>query len=362
MSKNAFFIVLGFAALAAVTAYLVAGSRAPQTAVEVNAKLVPGLSERLNEVDRIVLTGAGGEAKVTLDRGEAAWTLAQRDGYAVQPAKVRTLLIEVADARLIERKTSRSENYPVLGVEDVADENAAGIEITLEGGVDDARFIIGKSARGNNAVYVRRSDEDTAWVADKRLRVDQKPADWLIKDLIDVNAARVQRVTITHPDGEVVDAVRGEANFEVADLPEGKTLSSPTVANALAGVLDDLKFNDVVARERFDAGDAEPVAVRFETSDGLVINATVTEVANKYYLALITEAQAADAVQLGPEDDAAAGELSPEQQVASMLEAIRNQSDDINARVAQWVFTIPLFKYEQLTRTKADLIGDEDQS
>jgi hypothetical protein len=358
MNKKSFFLVLGIAALAALSAYLVADRRALQTTVAADAVLVPGLSERLNDVSQVVITGAGGEVKVTLDRGESAWTVAQRDGYVAQPAKIRSFLIELADARLVERKTAREENYPALGVQDIASESATGVEIAVAGVGDDARFIIGKSTRGGNAVYVRRSDEETAWVADKRLRVERKPVDWLVKDLIDVNAARVQRVTITHPDGEVVDAVRGEANFEVADLPDGKTLSSPTAANALAGVLDDLKFEDVLAKERFDAGDAQPVMVRFETSDGLVIDASATAANNKYYLALSTTARAVDAAALGSADAAAEGGVSPEQKVATMLEAISNQSAQINARVDGWVFTIPLFKYEQLARTKADLIGE----
>ncbi len=43
--------------------------------------------------------------------------------------------------------------------------------------------------------------------------------------------------------------------------------------------------------------------------------------------------------------------------------AITAQSDEINARVDGWVFTIPLFKYENLSKRLADFVAsDSDEA
>lgn len=352
--------LIAAAVLAAVLAFVVAQNRAPNTQVVDEAPLFAGLNERINDVDRVTITGAGDEIKVSLVRGEDAWTVAERGGYRADPAKVRKLLIDLANARLIERKTSRPENYSALGVEDVADAAAAGIKITL-GGLDavDA-VILGNSARNNAAMYARRSSEAASWVADTRLRIDQKPEAWLVKDLIDVNASRVKQVRITHADGEVVEAIRGAENFEVTNLPDGKSLSSPNVADAMAGVLDDLKFEDVVAAADFPAENTPAATVVYQTSDGLEVNATATAASGKFYLSLTTKPLQLDAQAFASNDEPAEGAPSAAEKAVAMFAAMQTQSAQINARVDGWVYTIPLFKYEQLTRRITDLVGEEE--
>ena len=362
MQRNSFYAIAVVAIAAAGAAYFVAQSRAPQTSATGDPALVLGLSEHLNDVTAITVTEAGNRDVVTLVRGESSWGVGQRNGYAADAGMVRKLLIEIADARLVEQKTARVENYGALGVTDIGDASASGVQIALAGLGDDVAFVIGNGTRGSAATYVRRSAEAASWVANKRLRVEQSPSQWLVKDLIDINASRVVRMTLTHADGEVVEVRRVGANFDVANLPGGKPLSSPSVANPMAEVLNNLKFDDVTHADAFDAGDAQPVALRFETSDGLVVEGTATAANNKYYVALTTTAQ-----QQPPEafadESADEGAPTPEQKAVSMFAAITAQSDEINARVDGWVFTIPLFKYENLSKRLADFVAsDSDEA
>ena len=371
MQGKSLFLIVG-AAVAAVVAYLVAQSRAPTTELATQVALVPALSERLNDVTQVSIAGPGNVPLVTLVRGEDRWGIAERGGYAADTSKVRRLLIDLGDARLVEQKTSREENYSALGVGAIDSDTAGGIQVSIDGIGDAAPVIIGKPSRGTGAVYVRRADEAASWAADKRLRVDRDPSDWLIKDLVDINAARVKSVRIEHADGEVLEATRGEVNFSVANLPDDASLSSPTAANALADVFDDLRFEDVVPASEFDTGDAPSTTATYLTSDGLKLTAVATAANGKYYVSAATEPVPVDPAQFvePTAEDAAteegdapadsAPEPTPEQKAAAMLEAMTAQSADINARVSGWVFTIPLYKYEQLTRRVADFVASED--
>lgn len=375
MQGKSLYLVIGAVAAAAI-AFFVAQSRAPQTELATDQALVPGLADALNDVTRIVVTGAGGETKVALSKGDTQWSVDQRGGYRADPAAIRTFLIDLGDAQLIEQKTARAENYPTLGVEDIDVADAGGVSVALEGAGDMAPVIIGKPARGTASVYVRRAGDATSWVANKRLRVERDPAKWLVKDLLDINAARVASIRVEHADGEVFEATRGAAGFDVANLPDGATLESPTAANELAEVFDDLKFEDVTPLADFDAGDAPKTVTTYSTTDGLKLTATTVATDGKYYMMAMTEpftvnpdrfdeAQSDEEDAAAPAGESAAGgstDPSPEEKVAAMFDAMTSQSTDLNERLEGWVFTIPLFKYELLNRRVADyLAADEDE-
>ena len=61
---------------------------------------------------------AGDARVVELKRRASSWTVSERDNYPADEAKLRKLLIAIADAKLDEEKTSNPESYATLGVED----------------------------------------------------------------------------------------------------------------------------------------------------------------------------------------------------------------------------------------------------
>ena len=56
------------------------------------------------------------------------------------------------------------------------------------------------------------------------------------------------RVTVTHPDGEVVSVAKADAdqsNFDVEAMPEGRELQYASIANVMGTVLSNLGLQDV---------------------------------------------------------------------------------------------------------------------
>ncbi|MEO1574986.1 MAG: hypothetical protein AAFU65_08505, partial [Pseudomonadota bacterium] len=111
MQGKSLYLLIG-AALAVAVAVFVGQSRAPDTTLATEQALVPGLEAGLNDVTRVVITGPGDEVKVTLTRGDDRWGVDERGGYVADTADIRKLLIDLGEARLVEQKTSREENYP----------------------------------------------------------------------------------------------------------------------------------------------------------------------------------------------------------------------------------------------------------
>ena len=97
------------------------------------ALLLPDLKGQLNDIRRVVITGPGNEVIATLERGAELWTVAERNNYPADVGSIRKNLLALAEARIVEEKTSSPEFYERLGVQDLADEGAGGVQLTLTG-------------------------------------------------------------------------------------------------------------------------------------------------------------------------------------------------------------------------------------
>ena len=119
------FIVLSIAALAAIIGalFLASGRNPPRDSG--GAPLLPGLAAELDTVTAVVLRKGAPAPAVSLRKLAAGWAVAERGDYPADAAKVRTLLISLGDAAVIEEKTANPANYPAIGVDDPAAEHPA---------------------------------------------------------------------------------------------------------------------------------------------------------------------------------------------------------------------------------------------
>ncbi len=386
-------IVLGAAAVLAVgAALLVDRARAPKSDVSARAGLlVPELREHVNDVTRINLTAANNQAAVTLVRGDQGWTVAQRGNYPADVGKLREYLLRLADATLLEEKTSNKERYADLGVEDITAPTAKGMLLELDGLPTPARVFIGNpNAQGGGGTFVRLPEQASSWLAKGSLVPEKNPADWLAKDLPGVAAERIASVTITHADGKVVRVAKkaeGDGTFVIADIPKGRDPSSEYVANGLGSVLSELRLDDVAALAEV-APPATATRVRYTTFDGLVVDASAWKVGDKAHAtfkasldaatadahAAAAQARAAAdhaaAVAAAPKAEADATEATPATTAPAPPLAVTDPAKDreqrraaLDAEVAKldaaftgWSFVLPAYKYANIDKSLEDLL------
>ena len=91
--------------------------------------LYPALKNELNAVTAVRIFQPGDTRAVELLRKDSRWTVTERSGYAADGAKVRKLLLALAEAKPVEEKTFNPENYPALGVEDTSAATAGGARV-----------------------------------------------------------------------------------------------------------------------------------------------------------------------------------------------------------------------------------------
>jgi len=370
---------------------------------EQTSYLVPALRDHVNDVDKLVLIGAENKPIATLTRGADGWSIAEKGGFAADTGKLREFLLKLADAKPIEQKTASKDKYTALGVEDVSDKDAKGVEIELGGLGQPVKLIVG-NANARGGTFVRRAGDAQSWLASGSLNIDRKPENWLRKDLVDVPANRVASVSITRGDGKKVDVAKQaetDANFKLADVPKGREAGSEFTVNGIAATLGGLKFDDVVAAQDAPPGD-KPLKARYATFDGLVIDITAWEKDGKDYAQFIAttdpdqagkhiaaqqeKAKADSDAQVSsqqknatPADgtskegdtskpaDASANAASaapakppevadPAKDREQKLAALDKEASDLNARFKDWTFILPAYKYANINKSPDDLL------
>lgn len=382
--------------VAVVAAFAINHSRQPVREFSARADaLVEGLGDHVNDVTSLVLTTANKQKVVELERSGKGWTVASKGGYPADLGKLREYLLKVADANLIERKTENKERYADLGVSDVAEPAAKGIEVAIAGLAKPVAFIAGTFNSQAAGTYVRRSDDAQSWLAKGNLIPDKNAADWLQKDLANIPSDRVASVVITQPDGKALRVSRKapeDANYTIADLPKGREASSEFAANGLASVLADLRIDDVAPSTEVAAPE-HATRVRYATFDGLVIDASVWQVGERHHATFaasldsdvaekhiaMEQAKAADAKakeggQKQPEDaadgkaeSAPASEakaddakkpapVDPARDREERLAALKTEVEKLNASFNGWTFVLPPYKAGNMTKSMDDML------
>lgn len=331
------------AVLVALGALAFVGQREQQPQTVAGESLFPGLEDALDDVSRVEIIGAGNELIATLERGDPDWVVAERDGYPADLTKTRHALLSLAETTILEATTANPALHDRLGVEDVADESAVGTLVRLVGPANPVEIVVG-NAEGEYQRYVRRQGEEQSYLINRDPEIYTEITDWLATEIIDIDADRIKQVTVTRTDETLVvlKEVRGETNFTVRDIPEGRELRYDSIPNVMGSVLSDLTLDDVSRATEFTQ---DVIETEFLTFDGLVISAQSSE-----------------------EDDNAWASFSASVDPDLPAESEQTRADaeaeaaEINARVGGWRYRIPTVKFEQLTRAMDDLLQEVEEA
>lgn len=352
--------------------------------------LAPDLKARLNDVSSISITDSKGE--LTIERAENDWRVQEKAGYPANTATLGQVLRALADARKIEQKTANPSLYDKLGVQNPAD-GGDGVLVTGKGPDFSFSVIVGKTAPGDFR-YARIPDEAQSWLIDKDPKLPDAPGGWLESDIVDIAPAAVQTVEIHHADGETIRLHKDSADattFDVGEIPKGRELSYPTVANGIAGALGNLTLDDVAKAGKDEM--ADPVNVRYETFDGLRVDVVAGRLGENTWLTLHasaepgktptpTQAEAATDANKPAEEPKAAdataasdGDQAPQGSDEPAASEAGAKADDkpasgptpeekaasINERTAGWRYQVASYKADQLTRRWEDLLKAKDE-
>jgi hypothetical protein len=308
------------------------GNRAVSEAAP-GQRALPGFADRLDHLAALRLTR--GNVTVNLRNGGRAWTIAEKGDYPADQARVRGLLLRLAELELIEPKTDKPGLLPRLDLDDPANGKSTEITATDRNGAVAGRIIIGRGrpsdiTAGEAGVYVRQPGSDQAWLARGSFNLGGDAIAWLDRRIIDIPPARVASVVLTGADGAAAIVARASADLPLAldSVPADLRPRPDAVLAAPAGALNELELTDVKPISDPQAVGSGGTTAAVTTFDGLVVGLR------------LTPPEAGDWLTITATGDGNAA----------------TEAAALNARLSHWRFAIPAARAKLLRTTLADLV------
>lgn len=314
-------------------------------------KLFPKLASEASQIATIEVRQ--GDSTVTLERTGGSWGLKTRGNYPADPVKVRTLLVGLAEADLVESKTRRPDRYAALELEEPADKSAKSRSVRMldAKGKLIGEVVIGKKRQdllgtGKGGTYVRKPGDPQTWLANAELDTSAMAKDWLKTSLYTTDAAKISRVTLEIPgeqplrverqaapakdDKDAKQSVPDQAPAKLQFVgfpPADKKLKDASAAEGIARALASIDIEDV---RKLDAPPASPgvSTVKLEVADGPTATLRLRKDGDAHWLTL-----------------AATGEGEA-----------KKAADEINQRAQGWEFKIAAYKADLILKKRADLL------
>ncbi|MDC9724567.1 MAG: DUF4340 domain-containing protein [Gammaproteobacteria bacterium] len=315
--------------------------------------LFPELYGQLNGVDTIKIKSSQDE--FTLYKEGEDWFIKERWSFFADFNLVKRALVDLSEAKILERKTDKPEQLAVLSLEGM-EQGGESIHINLLQGEEVvAGLVLGRERElgqtgGERQFYVRRAGEERAWLAEGYLNINPLMLNWIKSEVINIARERIAQVNIIQPNGSTATIISlGQKDkFGTPEDRDETVFKYAQLGYDIAGSLFQLKMEDVQPASDFSRGESEIVTAEFLTFDGLkIITETSFDSEDGYYYSTIR----AESSVLGdaPKDIQALNVLKTADQVQEEITVLNKQFDS-------WVYRFGGFVGTNLMRSEADMV------
>ena len=323
-----------------------------------NALWLPELKPVLPQLRKVALQSSS--ERVTLERTEAGWGVVERSGYPVDFKSLEELLRAVSEARLLEQKTSKPEYFSRLGLVDIEQPQSKAVLLELWAAPEQAlvRVLLGDPAETRKGRYVRAASGTETWLIDQSPEPLTGAADWIDRHFLDVDFARVARVTRTLPNGTGFVAERATpeaASLSVRELPEGRKPRYEAVFDGAARAVLSAEIEDVKPLKQSDFAAEDTVKTLIETKDGLELEVDATKDESGSWVRVKAQAVAArteDTRTAEPAALDAADAAAAETDGVELAGAVDPPDPAaIDKRLGNWTFKVSDYVYGELSKS-----------
>ena len=327
------------AVIAVVLAALALWHQASLVAPKYTAQtFFPNLSAEVRNVARIHIASHKYGAFDIVFEPSKGYVLPGEHNYPADFTQVRTMLIGMTGLETIAPKTNRADWLHFLDL-GAPGKGGGGTLISLfdEHGKTIASLIAGKTKDigepgGAVGLFVRKPDTDQSWLARSVFEPKPDPNDWLDKNVIGIDRARIQEAVVTLPVAPPYAVRRdqpSDSQFTLVDMPKGRELAYDTAPEGVADSIVGFTFDKVVPATQFDFANAAELVTK--TFDGLTVTARIIKTGDDYWLTLSA--------------DSAPGK-----------QAAEDEARTINTHTSGWAFRVPAYKGAQFMSSRDSLL------
>ena len=315
-------ILAGLAVVSAGLAFLGVHEETAQLAPKYEPEtFLPGIASRIGGATRIHV--AGKNVSFDVVKSKSGWVLPARGGYPASFDEVQKTLVSLAGLETVAPKTARPDWFHYVGLD--VPPKGSGVLISVgdaQGTI--AAVIFGKpedigDASGALGLFARKANENQSWLVRSVFQPKASVSDWIDKNVLSVDRARIAETDVTPIAGAAYIVKRdkpSDADFALASIPKGRSLSDPAAADPVAAAIADFAFDDVRPASAVDFSKAAHLVTK--TFDGLTVSTDAVAQGSDTWVRL----------------SAAAAPGS----------AVASEANEINARSKGWAYKLPSYK------------------
>ena len=346
MNIKTFYILIACLLIGAGAYYFTSFDSSINAADKIGTSFAPELLGSLNNVTKVEITGPQNQVLSTLIKSNDTWLVEERNQYPADISKIRTSLLAIAEAKIMEQKTSNPDLYSKLGVEDVSSESAQGVKVLLEYDGKVSNIVIGKPGpQINKTRYVRNQDSNTSWLIDRKIDLNHDAAYWLRKDILSVEPDEVLEVIISLADGSRLDIKntnQEENSFEVTNLSDPESQVVDAELHQVTNALSSFQLLDVVTDTSVFGDENKSMQVSYHLKNGIVINLTGYEIEQDNFVAIDVKESIKDGMNIDNQ--------------------VKEEISQLQETTAGWIYKIPNVTYDSIHKSEPDVLAiTEDQ-
>ncbi len=313
--------------------------------------LIEGLA--VDTIAGIEIAGEQGSQTVRLTRLNGRFVLPEKDNYPADVTKINFLINNCLDIRTVEKITDNPDNHADLKV--TPETARYRISFMDEDPKPIVSLVLSESDPDTNTAYARLQSEDTVYSIQSVPRFNTGTADYMNTELLNVSKDQISSVAVKTNEGSyVLSSDKDSETISLEKMPEGKQFKGATYQTVF-GALSDLRFEDV--------SDAASFTGTFDSTynaklhDLTVYKLSVARIDDKTWVKATADYLDKSPVEKTMGQVESDEELKKKETKLLAIDAVK----EFNARHEGWVYQIPSYKADQLTKPLSELIEDIPQ-
>ncbi|AQT69707.1 hypothetical protein STSP2_02902 [Anaerohalosphaera lusitana] len=292
---------------------------------------------------------SGGESDVVLVRGNGGFVVETKGGYPAKTSEVNNLLTRSMDIALAEKITSDEKNYADLGVSE--EEASTIVKFITEDGSLLTGIVIGEAVEGGEGKYVRLLNGEDVFVSLGSPWINKNAIGYVEQTLVSAEKDNIESVAVNAGD-ESYRIVRKDNNeIGLSTVPEGKEVKEDEL-DKVFNAATSIRFDDVL-REVEGVSFNDKFVVRME--DSTVYRFDIGRKDDAVYGKVTAEFTDTEPVTMTKGVQVDEEELK--QKEAKLV--ARDKAQAFAAKNEDWIFEIPSYKADNMTKPLSDLLEDK---
>ena len=303
-----------------------------------------------------IILGTGEDA-VSLKRQGNGFVVASKDNYPAKTSEVNSLISKCLEIKATQIITENPENHEDLEVTEQKARTVVKFFKTTDPNAPVlAGVVVGKTEELGQGTYVRMLSSDSAVSNRVRAATDvpwiaEGATSYIEQELVSAKSEEIESVTVGSPNGEFTLKKEGDSDDPVLlDTPAGKKLKTSDARSVLTA-LTSLRFDDVKKKQADMTFERHYICTLKNSTEYTL---RIARQDDKTYIACTAKFTDTTPVEMKPgvvESDEA---LKAKEAKLLAHEA----ANTFAAKHQGWVYEIPDYKANNLTKELADLLED----